>query len=246
MHAFWSDQTDRLFVGDNGPEGWVAIPATELGSRRYELPPPGVRLQVAGSDVRDDWLREAGYEVVRVEPTPVSGLIRPRLWQPNEFLASVLPELEPGKAIDLGCGSGRDTVALASMGWEVYAVDHLPDAIQMASRLALRYLPQAAPPPVWCTSRIEKTFPLVPMQLAISFFALDLDHLRRIASPGMHLLIETFSQRERERTGSPSNPARVLDPETLDQALPGFRLHRVERGERQGRETVRVWAQAGT
>lgn len=31
--------------------------------------------------------------------------------------------ITPGKAIDLGCGAGRDTVALIKNNWEVLSID---------------------------------------------------------------------------------------------------------------------------
>ncbi len=42
---------------------------------------------------------------------------------------------EPGMAIDLGCGDGRDTVAILRQNWTVLAIDKEPDAI---SRLLSR------------------------------------------------------------------------------------------------------------
>ena len=36
---------------------------------------------------------------------------------------------EPGVAIDLGCGEGRDTVEILRQNWAVLAIDQNPDAI---------------------------------------------------------------------------------------------------------------------
>jgi SAM-dependent methyltransferase len=41
-------------------------------------------------------------------------------------------ELSAGRALDLGCGTGRDAVFLASRGWAVTAVDAVPQAMAAA------------------------------------------------------------------------------------------------------------------
>jgi len=42
----------------------------------------------------------------------------------------------PGHAVDLGCGTGRDTVALLRGGWSVLAIDREPEAIELVRRAA--------------------------------------------------------------------------------------------------------------
>ena len=40
----------------------------------------------------------------------------------------------PGRAIDLGCGTGTNVIALAQAGWQVTGVDFAPRAITLARR----------------------------------------------------------------------------------------------------------------
>ncbi|WP_456843796.1 class I SAM-dependent methyltransferase [Cellulomonas sp. P5_C6] len=51
--------------------------------------------------------------------------------RPNAVLVDVVTALlpEPGRAVDLGCGHGGDTLWLASLGWQVTAVDVAPTAL---------------------------------------------------------------------------------------------------------------------
>lgn len=56
--------------------------------------------------------------------------------EPNRFLAEYLEELEPGRALDLGSGQGRNAVWLATQGHDVTAVDLSPVATEQAQALA--------------------------------------------------------------------------------------------------------------
>jgi SAM-dependent methyltransferase len=55
---------------------------------------------------------------------------------PNVFLADEAATLEPGRALDLACGEGRNAVWLAEHGWSVTGVDFAEVGIDKGRRLA--------------------------------------------------------------------------------------------------------------
>jgi ubiquinone/menaquinone biosynthesis C-methylase UbiE len=56
-----------------------------------------------------------------------SGISPPEL---HEFIA----QHKPARAIDLGCGTGTNVIALANAGWQVTGIDFASRAIQIAKR----------------------------------------------------------------------------------------------------------------
>lgn len=78
--------------------------------------------------------------------------------------------LQGGQAIDLGCGSGRDTIAMLRQGWRVLAIDAEPEAF--AALKAREDLPADAA----LETRIGRfeTEDLPPADLINSSFALPL------------------------------------------------------------------------
>src|SRR5215213_3588386 len=62
----------------------------------------------------------------------------PSLWQrdPNAALVEFASALPPGRAIDIGAGEGRNSVWLATCGWDVTALDVSDVALGRAAERA--------------------------------------------------------------------------------------------------------------
>lgn len=56
--------------------------------------------------------------------------------EPNRFLVQEIEGLEPGRALDVASGEGRNAIWLAEQGWVVTAVDFSKVAVDKARRLA--------------------------------------------------------------------------------------------------------------
>jgi SAM-dependent methyltransferase len=52
------------------------------------------------------------------------------------FLAELCAKRKPGRALDIGCGAGTDSVYLAQRGWEVTALDFIPRALEFTAARA--------------------------------------------------------------------------------------------------------------
>jgi len=61
-----------------------------------------------------------------------------RIWSghPNGALLAEVAELSPGRALDVGCGEGADSVWLARQGWQVTALDISARAVERTEALA--------------------------------------------------------------------------------------------------------------
>jgi SAM-dependent methyltransferase len=65
---------------------------------------------------------------------------RDQIWsgKPNAALVDVVHDLAPGRALDLGCGEGGDSIWLAEQGWEVTGIDISATAVARARAEAAR------------------------------------------------------------------------------------------------------------
>jgi len=56
--------------------------------------------------------------------------------EPTLFLAEICRRRKPGKALDIGCGAGTDSVFLAQQGWDVSSLDFMPRALEYTQQRA--------------------------------------------------------------------------------------------------------------
>jgi SAM-dependent methyltransferase len=62
-----------------------------------------------------------------------------RVWsgRPNQRLVEQTADLQPGRALDVGCGEGADAIWLAEQGWQVTAVDVSTVALDRTAQHAI-------------------------------------------------------------------------------------------------------------
>ncbi|HEY1487026.1 MAG TPA: class I SAM-dependent methyltransferase [Micromonosporaceae bacterium] len=121
--------------------------------------------------------------------------------KPDESLASHLDQgrIVPGRALDLGCGPGRNALYLAAQGFEVNAVDLSPAAIAWAEDRArdagaeIRFrcgdafaTEMAGPYDLICDSGC---FHHLPPHRRVSYLAL----VERVLAPGGQLFLTCFT-----------------------------------------------------
>ena len=257
-------------------EDSVNIPLDELEGRMHELPPRHGKLQVAGPEPwaakACEFLRKSGrnadmstdwdYEMVSSRSSenlqlsgpqsevqnPKSKIERGRLWKPNPYLEEIVASLPPGRALDLACGSGRDAVFLAGIGWEVTAIDHLPDALERGRDLVARYLnPSDAARIEWVVRDLEEGPTALDngYDLVSVFWYLNRDMIRgahQLLRRGGSLVVETFTTVHRERFGKPRTEAFVLQPAELRDLVQPLKIRFYEEAWHEDRHSARVWA----
>lgn len=82
-----------------------------------------------GTFDRDFWERRWA-QALRDHPDRIAGR------QPNAHLSAETHDLQPGLALDAGCGHGAETLWLAARGWRVTAVDFSVTALDHARSTA--------------------------------------------------------------------------------------------------------------
>ncbi|QNN51650.1 class I SAM-dependent methyltransferase [Nocardioides mesophilus] len=163
---------------------------------------------------------------------------------PNQFVASELAGLRPGRAVDLAAGEGRNAIWLAEQGWEVTAVDFSLIGLEKGRR-ALAVHPAGADLHVdWVHSDVLEWTPgPVGYDLALmAYLQIPADQLHTAVRhaftalvPGGTLFVVAHdSTNLTEGTGGPQDPDVLYTAEDVLAALDGERFD-VERAERVAR-----------
>jgi SAM-dependent methyltransferase len=152
--------------------------------------------------------------------------------------------LSPGRALDLGCGTGTNSLYLARHGWHVVGVDFAITAIHKARRKARE---AGLVVDFYAADVTRLDFLQSPFDLALDigcFHILDSesriryrDQLRRLLRPGARFMFYAFGPHQ-GRFGEMG-----ISPEGVQQLFQSdFRLLRVERGtDRGGPSSAWYW-----
>ncbi len=149
---------------------------------------------------------------------------------PNQFLVAEVASLAPGRALDLGCGEGRNAVWLAEQGWTVTAVDFSDVGIgkgrEMASKRGVEV--------TWVVEDLNRYQPAeLSFDLVIDFYIhIPPDQqkalLHRAAgavAPGGTLLVVGHDLTNLEGGyGGPQDPALLFTPEGVAAALTDLKV----------------------
>jgi SAM-dependent methyltransferase len=133
------------------------------------------------------------------------------LWgmPPNRWVEAELADADPGRALDLACGEGRNALWLAERGWKVTAVDFSGVAIERGREL------DTAAKVQWVQADVTTYHPAVTDLALICYLQLAA-HPRRAAvraaaaalAPGGVLLVIAHDSRNlMDGTGGPQEPS---------------------------------------
>lgn len=253
------DLRDAAAHAQDRPVGAVRFDVDDVLFRSYLLPPRHRPLVLVGGPADRipllvNALLAAGYPEVRhftaaawrahlpVEKGPASRL---HLWEPAHALldALALQAFPPGAtALDVACGTGRNAVWLALQGFDVLAVDVLPDALDRARDRAARLGVALR------TQQMDVEFPgaLDDVRADLVCVVRFLDRalfgpLQRVVNPGGILVYETFTVDQLE-LGHPKNPKHLLHHDELAGVFPDLETLSYQEGFFDGAHLARLVA----
>ncbi|MEZ5454456.1 MAG: methyltransferase domain-containing protein [Thiothrix sp.] len=233
--------------------GATSIPAAEMPQRMHELPKTSQPLTLCGDvaslHAAHEFLTRKGYQVAaQTEWTAqliselqgqgrlVAGMDSLPLWRAapliERFVTDIAPAYHgvPGKGLDIGCGSGRDLVYLASHGWEMTGIDYMEAALQRAQALAATRQVSIR---TECRDLETGTDPFVDYAAA-SFDLICVARylhrplfpwIKRLLKPGGIVIYQTFMQGcETTEIGRPRNPNFLLRAGELAEHFAGAEI----------------------
>ena len=174
---------------------------------------------------------------------------------PNQFLVAEVVGLPVGRAVDLACGEGRNSIWLAEQGWQVTGVDFSAVGLAKARRFADLWEAKVT----WIESSVEAWAPPLGGCDLVAVLYLQLPQPARSAAlavaasavaPGGMLLVVAHDQDNLTRGyGGPPNPdvlyevsdvtgAAVAGGLTVERAEQAIRVVDTDDGPREAIDTV--------
>lgn len=153
---------------------------------------------------------------------------------PTNALVEEIGHLSPGKALDLGCGEGRNAIWLARLGWNVTAVDFAENGLARGRQLSAQDNLEIR----WICEDVTRLQPQAKaFDLVIMIFL-------QVPEPDRQLIIQNSIQslvtgghfvyighdvtNIEKGIGGPQDPAVLCTPEDVTADLPGFQISRAE------------------
>jgi len=142
---------------------------------------------------------------------------------PAPLLVEVAELAPPGRALDLACGYGRNALYLASLGWQVTAVDSSPVAIGILRQHSARLAVDAR---IADLERGEFPIAAESFDLICAFFYLQRDlfaPIREGVRPG-GVFAGAIHLPDGAPGSRPRNPAFLLQPGELRNEFAGWKI----------------------
>jgi SAM-dependent methyltransferase len=164
----------------------------------------------------------------------------PSVWgaAPNRWVEQELAHLEPGTALDLACGEGRNAIWLSGRGWRVTGVEFSPVALQKAAEaerhtagtsqvdwLEADATTYVAPTPVDLVLICYLQLPAAERRAAVRCAA------KSLAPGGTLLVVGHDSRNLTDGTGGPQDSAVLFTAADIEADLAGTGVSVVHGGE---------------
>lgn len=148
---------------------------------------------------------------------------------PSALLKDWVSRLPSGRALDLACGAGRNSLFLARCGFEVTGIDVSSEGLKRAAASAEREGLEVA----WMRHDLDEGLTQPgPFDVVCLFRYLNADLIRQLpsllATDGI-LMVEEHLATDQPVAG-PSNPAFCVQPGELRRLLPGLDVLHQEEG----------------
>ena len=154
--------------------------------------------------------------------------------EPSAVVARALEGRTPGRALDLGCGSGRHAVWLAEQGWQVTAVDFSSEALRQARERAEASAVEVG----WVEADVVayEPEPAAFDLVLVAYIHLPGDERRlllthassAVAPGGTFVLVGHDSTNLGTGAPGPSSPAVLYTPDDIVGDLAGLTIERAE------------------